>query len=121
MKEEWALSIHWSKMILVTGTDILLLFSIQMKDIIGFFQLSDAEQTEWKVRHRVSGPAMGRAALEHHVAPGKNISPEKPKGTNLSPKKPEPQSPTIYHPERKGVHIDMTNPGDEEDSEFKKY
>ncbi|MEK6793440.1 MAG: methyl-accepting chemotaxis protein [Spirochaetota bacterium] len=95
--------------------------SIQMQDIIGFFQLSDAEQTEWKVRHRVSGPAMGRAALEHHVAPGKNISPEKPKGTNLSPKKPEPQSPTIYHPERKGVHIDMTNPGDEEDSEFKKY
>ncbi|MEK6794921.1 MAG: methyl-accepting chemotaxis protein [Spirochaetota bacterium] len=101
--------------------------SVQMQDAIGFFKIGDEAESKrmlaWQHQQRTLTDNVKKpvAHLTAHVTPA-HTKTDAQGGSAHGSKKPEAQHAKPFDASaKKGVTIDMTNPGDDEDGEFKKY
>lgn len=102
--------------------------SVQMQDTIGFFKIGDEAETKrllaWQhEQKRITDSAKKPVAhiTTHVTAPAHEAKAQAHANNGHVVKKAEAQAKPFDASEKKGVTIDMTNPGDDEDGEFKKY
>lgn len=94
----------------------------QMRDAIEFFKIGDEAadaRIAWHEQHTLPGGMKkpvahltSHSTAAAHAAPRTASRPERPEAVHAKP---------FDASMKKGVTIDMTNPGDEEDAEFKKF